>query len=47
MRGLPDTWKARFHHDDYRIIYKIARSEKRIIVKRIRPRATAYEGMKH
>jgi mRNA-degrading endonuclease RelE of RelBE toxin-antitoxin system len=47
MRGLPNTWKVRFHHEDYRMIYLAIRASKRILVKRIRPRATAYEGMKN
>ena len=29
------------------MIYQIAKSAKRIVVKRIRPRPTAYRGMKH
>jgi hypothetical protein len=29
------------------MIYQIAKAGKRIIVKRIRPRPTAYESMKH
>jgi mRNA-degrading endonuclease RelE of RelBE toxin-antitoxin system len=46
MRGYPDTWKIRFHHDDYRMIYQVSRRQKRIIVKRMRPRPIAYDGMK-
>jgi mRNA-degrading endonuclease RelE of RelBE toxin-antitoxin system len=46
MRGMPDTWKVRFHHDDYRMIYLVARGRRRIIVKRMRARPIAYEGMK-
>ena len=45
MRGKPNTWRVRFH-GDYRLIYQIAKAQKRIIVLRIRPRSTAYEGMK-
>jgi mRNA-degrading endonuclease RelE of RelBE toxin-antitoxin system len=46
LRANPQTWRARFHQD-YRMIYQIAAGAKRIIVKRIRPRPTAYKGMKH
>jgi len=46
MRHYQNTWKARFYHDQYRIIYRIARAQRRIVVIRIRPRGTAYEGMK-
>jgi mRNA-degrading endonuclease RelE of RelBE toxin-antitoxin system len=45
LRGKPQIRRARFHNDRYRMIYQIARSGKRVIVKRIRPRATAYEGI--
>jgi len=45
LRGKPHIRRARFHHDRYRMIYLIARAGKRIIVKRIRPRPTAYEGI--
>ena len=45
LRASPQIWRARFH-GDYRMIYQIAKAAKRIIVKRIRPRPTAYKGMK-
>jgi mRNA-degrading endonuclease RelE of RelBE toxin-antitoxin system len=46
LRGKPGTWRARFHNDRYRMIYKVSRGRKHILVTRIRPRSTAYEGMK-
>jgi len=46
MRGNPGVWRARFHHERYRMIYQISRGRKHILVTRIRPRPTAYEGMK-
>jgi hypothetical protein len=46
-RGYPDTWRVRFHHERFRMIYQVSRSWKHIPVTRIRPRAIAYEGMKH
>lgn len=46
MRGMPGTWRARFHHDAYRMIYQISKAEKRVIVTAIRPRSTAYDGLK-
>jgi mRNA-degrading endonuclease RelE of RelBE toxin-antitoxin system len=45
MRGKANTWRVRFH-GDYRLIYQIAKAQKRVIVLRIRPRSTAFEGMK-
>jgi mRNA-degrading endonuclease RelE of RelBE toxin-antitoxin system len=46
LRANPGTWRVRFHHDRYRMIYRVARAQKRIIVTRIHPRPTAYEGMR-
>jgi mRNA-degrading endonuclease RelE of RelBE toxin-antitoxin system len=46
LRGNPNTWRVRFHHDRYRMIYQFSRSRKHILVTRIRLRANAYEGMK-
>ena len=46
LRHYPDTWRARFHHELYRMLYLVAKGQKRIIVKRIRPRPTAYIGLK-
>jgi len=45
LRGKPDTWRARFHNDRYRMIYQVSRGRKHILVTRIRPRSTAYEGV--
>ena len=47
LRHNPDVWRARFHHDRFRIVYQISRQQKLILVKRIRPRPTAYDRMKH
>jgi mRNA-degrading endonuclease RelE of RelBE toxin-antitoxin system len=46
LRGYKDTWRVRFHHEDYRMIYEVSRSKRRIDVTKIRPRSIAYEGMK-
>ena len=45
LRASPQIWRARFHQD-YRMIYQVAKSAKRIIVKPIRLRPTVYKGMK-
>lgn len=47
LRHYPGLWRARFHHGLYRMIYRISKPEKRVVIRRIRPRATAYEGMMH
>jgi mRNA-degrading endonuclease RelE of RelBE toxin-antitoxin system len=46
LRANPDLWRVRFH-DGYRMIYRVVQSRKLISVLRIRPRLTAYKGMKH
>ena len=47
LRGYAGYFKARFHHDLYRMVYQIAKNQRRILVTRIRPRPIAYQGMKH
>ncbi len=47
LRANPGTWRVRFHHDRYRMIYQISKARKCIFVIRIRPRPTAYLGMKN
>lgn len=47
MRGHKNMWRSRFYSDRYRMVYRILKAEKRIRVIRIRPRSTAYDGMKH
>jgi mRNA-degrading endonuclease RelE of RelBE toxin-antitoxin system len=47
LRGHKDVWRARFHQERYRMIYRIAKGQKRIVVGRIRIRAVAYKGMRH
>jgi hypothetical protein len=47
MRGYVETWRVRFHHDAYRMVYQVSRTRRHIVVTRMRPRPIAYEGMKH
>jgi len=44
MRG--NTYRARFHHDRYRMVYQVSKARKHILVARIRARPLAYKGMK-
>jgi mRNA-degrading endonuclease RelE of RelBE toxin-antitoxin system len=46
LNSNPDNWRARFHHDRYRMIYQISSSRKHTLVTRIRLRPIAYENMK-
>lgn len=45
LRGNPNVWRTRFHNY-YRMIYQVSKAERRVIVTRIKPRNTAYQGMK-
>jgi mRNA-degrading endonuclease RelE of RelBE toxin-antitoxin system len=47
MRGYVETWRVRFHHDAYRMVYQVSRTRRHTVVTRMRPRPIAYEGMKH
>lgn len=47
MRGYPDSWRVRFFHESYRMVYEVFRNRKQIEVTRIRPRPTAYKGMRN
>lgn len=42
LRANPNVHRARFHHGMHRMVYLVAEGQKKIIVKRIRPRAIAY-----
>jgi mRNA-degrading endonuclease RelE of RelBE toxin-antitoxin system len=46
LKKYPDAWRARFHHERFRIVYLVSRTRKRIVVIRIRPRPIAYVGLK-
>ena len=46
MSGYQNRWKARFHRGQYRIVFELAKSQRRVIVITIGPRETAYRGMK-
>jgi len=46
LRANPDTWRARFHHERNRMIYQVSPTRRLILVTRIKPRSSAYEGMR-
>jgi mRNA interferase RelE/StbE len=45
MRGYSNRYRIRF--GAYRIIYKVDRQRKSVTVLRVRPRSTAYRGMRN
>ena len=46
-RGYRDTWRVRFHNDRFRMVFEAFRKRRQIIVIRIRPRSTAYRGLRN
>ena len=45
LRGYPDSYRIRLYRDQYRILYRISEHQRRVIVERVRPRGTAYQGL--
>ena len=43
LEGHPDVWSVRV--DRWRIVYEVDREQRAMLVTRIRPRPTAYEGL--
>ena len=43
LEGHPDVWSVRV--DRWRIVYEVDREQRGMLVTRIRPRPTAYEGL--
>jgi hypothetical protein len=46
MKRYTHTFRARFHHDRYRMVHEISQGPKTVIVLRIRLLPRAYDGMK-
>jgi len=47
MRGYNDCYRIRIGGDAYRIVYRVDRKNRVVKVFRVRPRATAYRGMRN
>jgi mRNA-degrading endonuclease RelE of RelBE toxin-antitoxin system len=48
MRRLPGAHlhRIKFYRDQYRILYRVAEPQRRIVVWRVRSRSTAYLGLR-
>ena len=45
LRGCTDLYRIKFYRDAYRIVYQVSRKQRRVILTRVRPRGTAYQGL--
>lgn len=45
LRGLPNVYRIRCCKDAYRIVYRVSGKQRKVIVLRVRPRASAYHGL--
>ncbi len=45
-KGYKNAERARFHQKRYRMVYEIFKASKTVIVFRMQPRPTAYDGLK-
>lgn len=45
LRGHPNVYRIRCCRDSYRIVYRVSAQQRKVIVLRVRPRASAYQGL--
>jgi len=45
LRGHQGLYRIRIYSGRYRIIYRVSGKQGRVIIKRVRPRASAYQGL--
>jgi mRNA-degrading endonuclease RelE of RelBE toxin-antitoxin system len=45
LRGHPGVYRIRCCRDAYRIVYSVSRKKRKVIVQRVRPRQSAYQGL--
>jgi mRNA-degrading endonuclease RelE of RelBE toxin-antitoxin system len=46
LRSYKNLYRVRFYHGHYRLIYAVYEKQQKVIVTRVRPRGTAYIGMR-
>ena len=46
MKGYKNADRARFHHKRYRMVYEVFKPSKTVIVFRMQPRPTVYDGLR-
>ena len=45
LRGRVAWYRVRFYRNQYRIVYQVSEKQHCVIVRRVRPRASAYAGL--
>jgi mRNA-degrading endonuclease RelE of RelBE toxin-antitoxin system len=46
LRGYSNLYRIRFWHGRFRMIYYVSEKQHKVVVTRLRPRGTAYIGMR-
>jgi mRNA-degrading endonuclease RelE of RelBE toxin-antitoxin system len=46
LRGYRNLYRIRFYRGRYRLIYAVYEKQQKVVVTRVRPRGTAYIGMR-
>lgn len=45
LEGYTDLYRIRFYRNQYRIVYRVSEQQRRVIIMRVRPRGSAYQGL--
>jgi len=45
LRNYRDVYRIRVYHDRYRLVYRVSEHQQKVVIWRVRPRATAYIGL--
>ena len=46
LRGYSNLYRIRFWHNRFRLVYYVSEKQHKVVVTRVRPRGTAYIGMR-
>jgi mRNA-degrading endonuclease RelE of RelBE toxin-antitoxin system len=46
LRGYNNLYRIRFWHNRFRLVYYVSEKQHKVVVTRVRPRGTAYIGMR-
>ena len=46
LRGYTNLYRVRFWHGRFRMVYHVSEKQRKVVVTRVRPRGTAYIGMR-
>ena len=45
LRGHHNWYRLKFHREQFRLVYSISMKQREALIRRIRPRSTAYVGL--